>query len=167
MHLAGQDPHEQAIQVRRRADRGAPRLGHVAQAVLEVAENAVVGLRLDSRGQHAPQFAVHGGTGALVVPEQEGQVHEAELGDAIGQIAAGLVPESQDALLHQPEDIQSPVAQVEDVVDVTDFHLVPEAGLKPVAHALQRQAEAGGGRPVAGHDDSDGPIAGPAPLSPG
>ena len=142
-------------------------VGHVAQAVLEVAENAVVGLRLDGCRQHAPQFAVHGGTGALVVPEQEGQIHEAEFGDAIGKIAAGLVPKSQDALLHQPENIQPPIAQVEDVVDVTDFHLVSEAGLKPVAHALQRQAEAGCGRSVAGHDDSDGLIPGSAPLRPG
>ena len=157
MHLAGQDPHQQARQVLRRADRPYP-VGNMPETIFKVTEYAVIGLSLDRSGQHTSQLPVHGGAGALVVPEQERQVDQAQLGHTVGQIAAGLVSHGQDPLLHQPEDIQPPIAQVENVVDVADFHLVPEPAFKPVAHALERQAEAGGGRPVAGHDDSNGSV---------
>ena len=157
MHLAGQDPHEQALEVCRRPDRPHP-VGDVAKAVLEVPENPVVGLRLDGGSQNAPQFPVHCRAGADVVPEQEWQIYQAQFRYTVGEITAGLVAEGQDALLHQPEDIQPPVTEIQNVVDVAHFHVVAETGLKPVAHAFQSQAEAGRGRAVPGHDDAERPI---------
>ena len=78
-----------------------------------------------------------------------------KVGDAVGEVAAGLVAECQDALLDQPHDVLAAIPEVEDVVDVAHVDLVAELRRQPVADLFERQAEPGRRRAVAAHDDAD------------
>ncbi len=96
------------------------------------------------------------------VGKEERQVGGSEVEHAIGQVAARLIPERQHALFDQPENVLAAIAEVEDVVDVLHLDRVAKAGFEPIADLLERQAEAGGGRPVPAHQNPDPPFGGAA-----
>ena len=99
--------------------------------------------------------AVHGAARLRVVGEQERQVDEAELGDAVGQIARRLVAEREQAVLHQPQDVLGPIAEIHDVPDIFDLHPVAEIAFEAVADEFEGARETGGGGAIAAHADLD------------
>jgi hypothetical protein len=88
-------------------------------------------------------------------PEQERQIDHAELGNAIGQIAARLIAQCQQPMLHQPQNILRPVTEVHDVPDVFDVDAVAELDLESIADELQRTAEPRRRRSVTAHANLD------------
>ena len=66
-----------------------------------------------------------------------------------------MIPERQHTLFNQPQDVLAAIAKVQDVIDVLDLDPVAEAGFEPIADFLEREAEAGGGRPIPAHQNPD------------
>src|SRR4029453_8541410 len=89
---AGRRPQGSGGGGRGRGPRG---LGVGGEAVLEPAEDAEIGARLDRARERVAERAVHRRARGLRVREQERQVDEAEFGNPVGQIARGLVAERE------------------------------------------------------------------------
>ena len=74
----------------------------------------------------SPERPVHGRSRLGLIRKQEREIGDADGRDAIGEVAARLVAERQDAALDEPDDVVGAIAEVEDVVDVLDVDLVAE-----------------------------------------
>ena len=112
---------------------GAQPVGDMAEAVLEVAEDAVVHPRLDPLGEIFAERAVDGGARLIALLEQKRQIDEAEFRHAVGQIARRLVAEREHAILDQPQNLFGAVAEIHDVPDILDVDTVAELRLQRVA----------------------------------
>src|SRR5215470_8305526 len=99
---------------------GAHTIGDMAEAILEEAEDAIADPILDGLYERFTKLAIDRTACVLGVLEQEGQVDEAKLGNAVGEIARRLVAERQQAMLHQPQNVLGAIAKVHDVPDVLD-----------------------------------------------
>src|SRR5262245_39432343 len=113
----------------------------MAEAILEIAEDAVADTILDRPCQRFAELAIDRSSCCFVILEQEGEVGEPKLGDAVGEIARRLVAERQQPMLHEPQNVLGPVAEIHDVPDVLDVDAIAELGLQSVADELQRTAE--------------------------
>jgi hypothetical protein len=114
----------------------------MAEAVLEIAEDAEVHPGFDLRGHHLPELAVHGRPGRCAVWKEERQVRHTQIGDALGEVAAGLISERQHTLLNQPEDVLAAITKIQDVVDVLDLDLTGKLRREPVADLFHRETKA-------------------------
>jgi hypothetical protein len=97
------------------------------------------------------QSTIHGGASLGIRLEQERQINKPQRRHPVGQVARRLIPEREDAALDQPQDVFGPVAEIHDVPNILDVDPVAEALLQALTDALEGAAEAGIGRPVAGH----------------
>src|SRR5438552_10765971 len=112
----------------------------MAKAVLEETENAEIHPFLDLLLDHASQRAIDRRARGRRRLEQEGQIDEAKLRHAVGEIARRLVAEREQAVLDQPEDVLGAVAELHDVPDVVNAHAVAEFGREAVTDEFERTA---------------------------
>ena len=117
---------------------GAQPVRDVAEAVLEIAEDAIIHPRLDPLGEIFAERAVDGGARLIALLEQKRQIDKAELGHAVGQIARRLIAEREHAVLDQPQNLFGAVAEIHDVPDILDVDAVAELRLQRVADQFER-----------------------------
>ena len=159
LNFAGQNAYAHVLQVGGHAHRPQA-VGNLPEPILEVAGDAIVHPRFGLPRQHLAQLSVHGGARLFIAVEDERQVGDSQLGNAVGQVAARLIADGQHPVLDQPQDVLAAIAEVHDVVDVFHVDVAAEFGLQTVADPLQGQAEAGGRWSVTTHANLDRPVLG-------